>query len=85
MRSDAAHRTTFNRRSLPEPPVPSCPGLAPSARIISEDVRADGLKPRSLEALEWALGHVLEHLAAVPVNETFTLEPAVALHDSVWS
>jgi hypothetical protein len=49
--------------------VQETPTLHTFASTWFADRRADGLKPRSLEALEWALSHVLEHLAAVPVNE----------------
>jgi integrase len=64
------------RRGIWKPPAPepvvevqAVPTLHQFASTWYADRRADGLKPRSLEALEWALGHVLEHLAAVPVNE----------------
>jgi integrase len=63
-------------RGIWKPPTPApvvevqeTPTLHVFASAWFADRRADGLKPRSLEALEWALGHVLEHLAAVPVNE----------------
>ena len=72
---ELAHVLADVQRGLWKPPaaapvvaVEETPTLHTFASAWFADRQADGLKPRSLDALTWALSHVLEHLADVPVD-----------------